>query len=563
MRARKKANSITANAIAGTHVVLLGLDIDASKRAGFLGFAIQRTEAKTGNVFWMKGMKTFEATTPNTSPGQSFSSQEHPFQSFQWSDYTVTPGNAYKYKIVPLYGKPANLDQRNGVEISITTEEEWAKPHSVFFNRGSVASQAYAQQFQNQPPSVAGQAAYDWLSRGLHEALLAFIARAKNSTWQIHGAVYEFQDIPVLTALKDASDAGATVSVIYDAIPGTSGPKAGNEKAISDVGIEDICIPRTLGTIMHNKFFVLSKDGVPKMVWTGSTNLTENGIYGHSNLGHAVEDSKVAKAYFEYWQRLSLDPPTTHNPAYKAGNETQTPTPPADWPKSLLSVYSPRPNLNALQWYADLAATAQSGLFATFPFGMHKLFQQVYAKDDDILRFGLMDKRTAQTREPNRTNDLAAIHAIAARKNVVLAVGNNIVTNEFDRWLAELDQIVSHVFVHWVHTKYMIVDPLSENPIIVSGSANFSDASTKDNDENVLVIRGDKRVADIYLGEFMRLHSHYAFREAVAIHVEQGGNPTDWKPQFLQDSDAWQVPYFDAGDSSGKFARREFFSQAM
>ena len=237
--------------------------------------------------------------------------------------------------------------------------------------------------------------------------------------------------------------------------------------------------------------------------------------------------------------------------------------PSVGWLKSLLIAYLPRPNLNTLQWCAKLVATTRSWLSATFPLGMHKLFQQVYSKDDDILRFGLMDKRTAQTREPARTNDLAAIHAIAARKNVVLAVGNNIVTNEFDRWLAELDQIVSHVFVHWVHTKYMIVDPLSENPIIVSGSANFSDASTKDNDENVLVIRGDKRVADIYLGEFMRLHSHYAFRQAVAIHVEQGGSPTDWKPQFLQDSDAWQVPYFDVGDSSGRFARREFFSQVM
>ena len=240
-----------------------------------------------------------------------------------------------------------------------------------------------------------------------------------------------------------------------------------------------------------------------------------------------------------------------------------TKMPSVGWLKSLLTEYSSRPNLGALQWCAKLVATTRSWLYATFAFGMHKLFQQMCAKDEDSLRFGLMDKRTAQTCEPNTANDLAATHPIAARKNVVLAVGNNIVTNTFDRWRAELDQIVAHEFVHWVHTKYMIVDPLSENPIIVSGSANFSDASTKDNDENVLVIRGDKRMADIYLGEFMRLHSHYAFREAVAIHVEQGGNPTDWKPQFLQDSDAWQVPYFDAGDSSGKFARREFFSQVM
>jgi hypothetical protein len=31
----------------------------------------------------------------------------------------------------------------------------------------------------------------------------------------------------------------------------------------------------------------------------------------------------------------------------------------------------------------------------------------------------------------------------------------------------------------------------------------------------MLVIRGNKAVADIYLGEFMRLFSHYAFRESL------------------------------------------------
>lgn len=33
-------------------------------------------------------------------------------------------------------------------------------------------------------------------------------------------------------------------------------------------------------------------------------------------------------------------------------------------------------------------------------------------------------------------------------------------------------------------------------------------------DENMLVIRGDEQIADIYFGEFLRLYSHYAFRDA-------------------------------------------------
>lgn len=84
--------------------------------------------------------------------------------------------------------------------------------------------------------------------------------------------------------------------------------------------------------------------------------------------------------------------------------------------------------------------------------------------------------------------------------------------NMFDRWLGErLSGLNCHV--RYVHTKYMLIDPLGPDPIILSGSANFSAASSKDNDENMLVIRGDKRVADIYLGDFMRLYNHFAFRD--------------------------------------------------
>lgn len=55
----------------------------------------------------------------------------------------------------------------------------------------------------------------------------------------------------------------------------------------------------------------------------------------------------------------------------------------------------------------------------------------------------------------------------------------------------------------YVQTKYMLVDPLGPVPIVVIGSANFSAASTTDNDGNMLMIRGNAAVADIYLGGFI------------------------------------------------------------
>jgi phosphatidylserine/phosphatidylglycerophosphate/cardiolipin synthase-like enzyme len=77
--------------------------------------------------------------------------------------------------------------------------------------------------------------------------------------------------------------------------------------------------------------------------------------------------------------------------------------------------------------------------------------------------------------------------------------------------------------VPYIHTKYMLVDPFGPDLIIITGSANFSDASTSDNDENMLIIRGDTSVADIYVTEHFRLWNHYAFRERAAKNV---GKPT-------------------------------------
>ena len=60
MRVRTVAGGLTVNAIAGSYVVVLGLNVDDPLRAGLRGFAIQREDKTEGETFWMKGMKTFE-----------------------------------------------------------------------------------------------------------------------------------------------------------------------------------------------------------------------------------------------------------------------------------------------------------------------------------------------------------------------------------------------------------------------------------------------------------------------------------------------------------------------
>ncbi len=42
-------------------------------------------------------------------------------------------------------------------------------------------------------------------------------------------------------------------------------------------------------------------------------------------------------------------------------------------------------------------------------------------------------------------------------------------------------------FVFFVHTKFLLIDPLSDDPLVCSGSANFSSRSLLQNDENMLL----------------------------------------------------------------------------
>ena len=101
----------------------------------------------------------------------------------------------------------------------------------------------------------------------------------------------------------------------------------------------------------------------------------------------------------------------------------------------------------------------------------------------------------------------------------------------------------------------MIIDPLGEDPLVITGSANFSDASTRKNDENMLVIRGDRRVADIYLSEFMRLFNHFQFRGLVRARRTTGPESAR---SFLVPDDSWKDRYYQPG--TPKYLERLYFA---
>jgi phosphatidylserine/phosphatidylglycerophosphate/cardiolipin synthase-like enzyme len=222
-------------------------------------------------------------------------------------------------------------------------------------------------------------------------------------------------------------------------------------------------------------------------------------------------------------------------------------------PAGTTQVFSPRTDLEALEWYASRAKQAKKALFMTFAFGMHDLFQEAYRHGAAGLRYALMEKMSGPTKtdEQRKANE-AKIIALRKMEENKFAVGAYLGKGAFDRWLAEkLSGLNKNV--RYLHTKYMLVDPLGGEPLIVSGSANFSEASTLDNDENMLIVSSDARVADIYLGEFMRMYNHFAFRDWLSAHP----GLEETKVPHLDEKDVWWRACFGSSFSS---RQREYFA---
>jgi phosphatidylserine/phosphatidylglycerophosphate/cardiolipin synthase-like enzyme len=541
MRRRVQTNGVTVQAVAGTNAVFLGFDLDAPRRDDCLGFALHREDHTEHEQYWLSGFKTFKSVVPVPDPAQFYSSRDHPVQSFSWGDYTAKPRHRYTYRVVPRYGTPKNLVDHDGVaaEVEVSTGDPDRGVHGIYFNRGVAASQAYANRFGVPPrqlPPERQPEAFAWLSRGLNEALIAFIKQADSPAFALRGAVYQFTQPEVLAALRRAHLAGADVRIVFHA--GADGEGAANVQAVADARIKGLTIPRTHAhMIAHNKFLVLCrKDAAgalqPIQVWTGSTNLSDGGIFGHSNVGHAVRDADVASRYLQIWAQLVDDP---ERDALRPWVDSTDPFAAADVQAgpAIHVLFSPRTHVDPLTWYADGFGTKDFTAI-TAPFGLSAPFEAALRTDGDVMHYVML----------NTVDNNQGAWAVNAK--VQVAVGSLGGPDSLARWAREtLTGLNRHAL--YIHTKVLLIDPLTADPTVITGSANFSVGSTTGNDENMLVIRGDLDVADVYFTEYARIFQHL-YARYWARRLRNLSSPDDVDRSFLDETPGWSTRYFTPGN---------------
>lgn len=560
MKVSMTKKGLTVRIIAGTRNAIIAMDLQENKRTNCLGFSIARTDLGPasappveGKLRWLPNMLRFPSD--RDSDGTTLTA---PLQKFRWGDYTLKPAMRYRFTVVPRYGTPGHLtpalventapSHDEGITLEVTTEDPNSDDTAVFFNRAAAASNAFNLKFPNVTALDANtpdaKAARVWLSNGLKEALLAYMEKAVDHTWALHGAIYEFQQPELLRGLQAAIGRGVDVKMVYHhrhkSEHDTTAWK--NDEAVKRAELESVCKRRKAApqsAIMHNKFLVLlhKEHGrlVPKAVWTGSTNWTDGALYGQLNVGHAIYDEGLARLYDDYFKLLHDDPDASTTKQALAALTPVSLTVPAG--HQIIPVLSPQSDDTMLHLYASLCENANS-LLVSAPFALSPIIREALSKkNEQAMRFMLLDRMSALGGE----EEVQVFQGDPAN-SIALATTLSSPLHDFQKRLLEGKESFHHAGIH-IHSKIFAIDPFGSDPIIVTGSANFSNNSTVVNDSNTLIIRGNTAVADIYACEFMRMFEHYHFRakEAAKAAVK------DDTGFALSESDAWTNKFYKKG----------------
>ncbi len=319
-----------------------------------------------------------------------------------------------------------------------------------------------------------------YLPSTMDDTLIKYIQRAK---YTIDFTIYNFNNqgiSNISNALKAAANSGVRVRVIGC---GTTANLGIDELLGSAVHVLIGPSSSQRTGIMHNKFVVFdaqSNDPNDPLVWTGSTNFTDGQINLDANNVIIVQDQSLARAYqieFEEMWGSYGDQPNAANAKFGSAKKNNTPHEFMINGKYVECYFSPSDGVNG------------------------RIVEVISTSNSDLSIATMLMTRTEMA------------DAIAARKSAGVAV--NVITNSEAGNSVTVNSILSaSLTTHFtfdevssgiLHHKYMIVDQYSpiSDPIVFTGSHNWSAAADNDNDENTLVIH-DATLANIYYQQFVQ-----------------------------------------------------------
>ncbi|BAX60793.1 phospholipase D-like domain-containing protein [Burkholderia stabilis] len=571
-------------------LVLLAFDwADAQSRDDFLGFAIRRTpgfwsadgRTRAPNS-WLPNRLTFDGPAADTQ-GDAPTDQA-PIQKFMWWDARIDPqdrGASFRYDVYPVVGTPANLqvlDAQAGV-CDVVLPAHIEDGIGTWFNRAVVSSQAFAKQVAalGLAPDTAPSAAQalklrSWLANDMEQVFAEMLDPASRAA----SAVYHLTDtlwaLPAFEAFG-RKHGDASLAIVYDAHTTARKGKpplpSPNQPAVDALQGLAALAPRDKTHIMHDKFIVTDapSNPAPARVLTGSANFTTEGLTEQANVLHAFDSPALAALYNDRAHALAGNPSIADTARLSPGWSA----PMTIGSAQVRLAFSPEPAGQRTEIdtiVAAIAAAKHSVSFCLFMPTDAALRDACFAAGDrGLMMFGLVNKinigsatkadaaqQAGQTLDAATLANLELYHRSRDNHDVIDAeyFSPATVPQGFEPELRQFPGEPAPAYPPVVvHHKFIVIDAEGANPVVYTGSANMSRNSEQYNDENLLEIR-DKRIAAIYLAEFLRLYEHYRAR-ALAIGAKQRGAGTGTHARLaLAPDSSWAKKYYVAGSPEEK-----------
>lgn len=397
---------------------------------------------------------------------------------------------------ITITGTASELFYARAFSISNTVATDTAKSSIGAYITGSNSS-GDIKVFFNTPVDISVSTGTNaiYLNNLMDDKLIEYINAAKQS---IDITIYNFNNTGlsnISTALNAAASRGVNVRVIYCGTTASLG-----------IGQLDAAVHRLQGPginntsnslrngIMHNKFMVIdvnSTNANDPLVWTGSVNWTDLNMNFDANNVIIIQDQSLARTYLtefeEMWGSKSLTPNTTTS-KFGSSKTDNTPHQLKVGGKWMECYFSPSDNVNVE--IINRMKSANSDIEAATMLITRK--EMAYAVSD-------------------------AVASGASAKFLVTSFSDEVVpanpptypnadSTVFKTLKKACFKFADYTGGGIMHNKYMIVDQSNSasDPLVWTGSHNWSAGANNDNDENSIVIH-DATIANIYYQNFAML----------------------------------------------------------
>ncbi|HKE23676.1 MAG TPA: phospholipase D-like domain-containing protein [Bryobacteraceae bacterium] len=476
-----------------------------------------------------------------------------PVQKFRW---THVPGSVhqgvdpaqgnYTYTVTPRYFDANQsmqpLDSSLSASVTVPVGPFTTANLSLGFTRGYMQSEAFARHFgkgtrivpvnrplqfdtasqagTNNNQAVTYAEIYAWMGSTARRQIFAILdAVVADPSLSIDVFAYDLDEPDIVGIFLKLAAEGRIRMILDNAALHSkpTGKKIPLENPFTDDFKQQAKSPAAIvrgsfGRFSHDKIFIVSKNGSPNQVLTGSTNFSVTGLYVNANHVLVFNDPNLAAEYAKVFQQSWAILSQTKTPSQGAATAfaktalaTSAFTPPSPPAPKLSIHYSPHSAddtdkiLGAISDRIEQEAGASKGsvLFAVMqltgsPSEVYTTLSKVH-ENAKIYSYGISDAPDGVfLYQPGSTEGV----------QVTGKPGSVTLPTPFDQ--------VPTPPGHEIHDKFVVCGLNGPDPVVYCGSSNLATGGEKENGDNLLEIH-DADVATAFAIESLLLVDHYNF----------------------------------------------------